>query len=119
MAAITASCIAPVTRVNATTARPARATRMMGMKATPQGLPALFGKATVDEQFASMARSTRTVSARRATALQSTASMEVMELANMASEISTVATTCFGITLVGLAIGFVLLRVEAIVEESD
>lgn len=38
--------------------------------------------------------------------------VELMQVANQGAEIASVATTCFAITLVGLAIGFVLLRVE-------
>ena len=34
-------------------------------------------------------------------------------------EIAEVAITCFSITLVGLAVGFVLLRVEAAVEGEE
>ena len=38
--------------------------------------------------------------------------VEVAQVASQSAEIASVATTCFAITLVGLAIGFVLLRVE-------
>lgn len=41
--------------------------------------------------------------------------IELAQIANQGAEIASVATTCFAITLVGLAIGFVLLRVEGAV----
>jgi fluoride ion exporter CrcB/FEX len=40
-------------------------------------------------------------------------------VANQSIEIATIAVNCFGITLIGLAIGFVLLRVEAAVEGEE
>lgn len=49
----------------------------------------------------------------RGGAVKVNASMvEVAQIANQGAEIASIATTCFAITLVGLAIGFVLLRVE-------
>ena len=44
---------------------------------------------------------------------------EIAQVAALGPEIAEVAATCFAITLVGLSIGFVLLRVESIVEGSD
>lgn len=41
--------------------------------------------------------------------------VELVQIANQGAEIASVATTCFAITLVGLALGFVLLRVESAV----
>jgi len=38
--------------------------------------------------------------------------VEVAQIANQGAEIASIATTCFIITLIGLAVGFVLLRVE-------
>ncbi|CAD7695778.1 unnamed protein product [Ostreobium quekettii] len=53
------------------------------------------------------------------TALQSTNFIEVAQLAEVETGlIFKVAGILFGITLVGLAIGFVLLRVESLVEEK-
>jgi ribosomal 50S subunit-recycling heat shock protein len=50
----------------------------------------------------------------RGGAVKVNASMvEVAQIANQGAEIASIATTCFAITLVGLAIGFVLLRVES------
>jgi hypothetical protein len=45
--------------------------------------------------------------------------MEISQIADAATEIGDVATTLFGCTLVGLALGFVLLRVESTVEGTD
>ena len=39
--------------------------------------------------------------------------LPLAEIAAVGPEIATVAVNCFAITLVGLAVGFVLLRVEA------
>ena len=39
--------------------------------------------------------------------------VEVAQVASQSAEIASVATTCFAITLVGLAIGFVLLASRA------
>jgi hypothetical protein len=51
---------------------------------------------------------------------QTTASaFPIAEVANQSIEIATIAVNCFGITLIGLAIGFVLLRVEAAVEGEE
>jgi hypothetical protein len=44
--------------------------------------------------------------------------MEVAEIGAISSEIAKVSVIMFIITLIGLAIGFVLLRVEAIVESD-
>ena len=120
MSAITAS--APVACVAYTQAakasRSAAPARMVGMKSA-KGLPALFVKPTSAQKFATMARSTRKVtSARKVQTNASMAPMEVAEVANLSSEIAQVSIICFAITLVGLAVGFVLLRVEAIVESD-
>jgi len=45
--------------------------------------------------------------------------MEISQIADAAAEIGDVATTLFGCTLIGLALGFVLLRVESTVEGTD
>ena len=45
--------------------------------------------------------------------------LPLAELAAVGPEIAEVAVTCFSITLVGLAVGFVLLRVEAAVEGEE
>ena len=45
--------------------------------------------------------------------------LPLAELAAVGPEIAETAVTCFAITLVGLAIGFVLLRVEAAVEGEE
>ena len=65
---------------------------------------------TRDFFFKRSARATRRAAPR---AVATEASMvEVAQVASQSAEIASVATTCFAITLVGLAIGFVLLRVE-------
>jgi hypothetical protein len=45
--------------------------------------------------------------------------MEIAQLADEGGFIAGVAGTMWAMTLVGLAIGFVLLRVEAAVESGD
>ena len=50
---------------------------------------------------------------------QATNALPLAEIAAVGPEIVEVATTCFAITLVGLAIGFVLLRVEAAVAGEE
>jgi hypothetical protein len=45
--------------------------------------------------------------------------MEFIQIADAAEEIGNVATTLFITTLVGLALGFVLLRVESVIEGTD
>jgi phage-related baseplate assembly protein len=45
--------------------------------------------------------------------------LPVAEVAAIGPEIASVAVTCFAITLVGLAVGFVLLRVESAVEGEE
>ena len=60
------------------------------------------------------------VKAHKARAMTTTASaLPVAEGAAMVPEIASVAVTCFAITLVGLAVGFVLLRVESAVEGEE
>ena len=67
---------------------------------------------SVNAQFAAPA-----VKAQKARAMTTTASaLPLAEIASVGPEIAEVAVTCFAITLVGLAIGFVLLRVESAVE---
>merc|ERR1711966_120664 len=115
---VSACSLAPVA-ARAVAPRTTRSTsRVVAMKGAA-GLPALFSKPTAEQKFAAIAKSSRTVSSRRATALQASASAEIFEVANIGAEIAQYASICFGITLVGLAVGFVLLRVEAITEESD
>eukprot|EP00887_Chlorella_sp_A99_P001406 scaffold8.g1406.t1 len=80
-------------------------------------LPQAFCKPTVDQKFLAVRRSVRP--ARKAcSALQATSAVEVAQLAGEAGYIFGVASVMFGITLVGLAFGFVLLRVESLVEEG-
>ena len=60
------------------------------------------------------------VKAHKARAMTTTASaLPVAEVAAMGPEIASVAVTCFAITLVGLAVCFVLLRVESAVEGEE
>ena len=60
------------------------------------------------------------VSTRKAARMTTTASaLPIAEVAAVGPEIATVAVNCFLITLVGLAVGFVLLRVEAAVEGEE
>eukprot|EP01024_Parvocaulis_polyphysoides_P037018 TRINITY_DN328_c0_g2_i1.p3 TRINITY_DN328_c0_g2~~TRINITY_DN328_c0_g2_i1.p3 ORF type:complete len:137 (+),score=23.63 TRINITY_DN328_c0_g2_i1:59-469(+) len=54
----------------------------------------------------------------RKSALQAVSYQEVAQLAGEAGMIAGTAAVMFAITLVGLALGFVLLRVEALVEEG-
>eukprot|EP00891_Asterochloris_glomerata_P000039 jgi/Astpho2/39/Aster-07490 len=56
--------------------------------------------------------------ARRSGPVQTSAAMELYQLAGEGELIGGTAAVMFAITLVGLAIGFVLLRVEALVEEG-
>ncbi|CAL5225522.1 g8353 [Coccomyxa viridis] len=49
---------------------------------------------------------------------QTSSAVEMYQLADELSYITGVAGVCFAITLVGLAVGFVLLRVEALTEEG-
>ena len=58
--------------------------------------------------------------ATKARGMTTTASaLPIAEVAAVGPEIAEVAVTCFAITLVGLAIGFVLLRVESAVEGEE
>ena len=69
----------------------------------------------MNAQFAAPA-----VKAQKARAMTTTASaLPLAEIASVGPEIAEVAVTCFAITLVGLAIGFVLLRVESAVEGEE
>lgn len=61
----------------------------------------------------------RTTSSPRAATVAAASPVEVAQLAGMASEIGGVAGVMCAITLVGLAVGFVLLRVESAVEEGN
>mmetsp|Transcript_748 Transcript_748/g.2810 ORF Transcript_748/g.2810 Transcript_748/m.2810 type:complete len:122 (+) Transcript_748:68-433(+) len=96
----------------ATTAAPKKALRLnsfTGMKAT-NAMPGV--EASVEQKWAAAARKqTRGSSATAASALQTKASV--------AGEIFSVAPVVFGATMIGLAIGFVLLRVEAVVEGEE
>ncbi|EFN58751.1 hypothetical protein CHLNCDRAFT_15398, partial [Chlorella variabilis] len=56
--------------------------------------------------------------AQRRAAVQPQASMEVAQLAGEAGFIFGVSGVMVGITLIGLAFGFVLLRVESLAEEG-
>lgn len=51
-------------------------------------------------------------SVRGGAAVTKASMVEVAQIANQGAEIASIATTCFIITLIGLAFGFVLLRVE-------
>ena len=59
-------------------------------------------------------RSARVAKEVRGVATKASA-VELAQIANQGAEIASIAITCFEITLVGLAIGFVLLRVEGAV----
>ena len=56
---------------------------------------------------------------RKSIATQAISPMEFIQIADAAEEIGNVATTLFITTLVGLALGFVLLRVESVIEGTD
>ncbi|CCO17915.1 PetM subunit of cytochrome b6f complex [Bathycoccus prasinos] len=56
---------------------------------------------------------------RKSVATAALSPMEISQIADAAAEIGDVATTLFGCTLIGLALGFVLLRVESTVEGTD
>lgn len=76
------------------------------------------GKCNVGHQFASYGPSLKTSGA-SSMALRSTNLVEVVQLAEVDPiYVWGVAGIMFAITLVGLAIGFVLLRVESLVEEG-
>ncbi|CAK0734550.1 hypothetical protein CVIRNUC_000447 [Coccomyxa viridis] len=63
--------------------------------------------------------SARQITSRRLSgSTQTAAAMEMYQLADELGYITGVAGVCFAITLVGLAVGFVLLRVEALTEEG-
>jgi hypothetical protein len=57
-----------------------------------------------------------TGSRRAQTVVASAGVVELAQIAGAGAEIAEVASTCFITTLIGLAIGFVLLRVEASVQ---
>lgn len=56
--------------------------------------------------------------ARQQSIVANMGAMEVAQVAGEAGYIGGVAGVMFGITLVGLALGFVLLRVESLAEEG-
>ncbi|CAL6440731.1 unnamed protein product [Bathycoccus prasinos] len=56
---------------------------------------------------------------RKSVATAALSPMEISQIADAAAEIGDVATTLFGCTLIGLTLGFVLLRVESTVEGTD
>merc|ERR1712216_409255 len=56
---------------------------------------------------------------RKSIATAALSPMEFSQIADAAAEIGDAATTVFGCTLIGLALGFVLLRVESTVEGTD
>ena len=62
---------------------------------------------------------TKLVTGSRRGATTTESALPLAELAAVGPEIAEIAVTCFAITLVGLAIGFVLLRVEAAVEGEE
>lgn len=62
---------------------------------------------------------TKLVAGSRRAATTTASALPLAELAAVGPEIAEVAITCFSITLVGLAVGFVLLRVEAAVEGEE
>jgi|TARA_B100001996_G_scaffold264201_1_gene206106 hypothetical protein len=84
-----------------------------------------FGFAVAHQYFSvlpSRLRSKRNViqqKSRKSIATAALSPMEISQIADAAAEIGDAATTIFGCTLVGLALGFVLLRVESIVEGTD
>jgi len=65
-----------------------------------------------------VARKVAKAERRSATTVQAFSGMEVAQIAGEAGFIGGVAGVMVGITLVGLAIGFVILRVESLVEEG-
>ncbi|GMH36839.1 hypothetical protein BSKO_04712 [Bryopsis sp. KO-2023] len=71
-----------------------------------------------EAQFSSVIRSVKPAPGVRRSALQSTSFMEIAQVASEQSEIFGAAGIVFACTLVGLAAGFVLLRVESLVEEG-
>jgi hypothetical protein len=119
MVAITlsAAVVAPVVaRASSTRRAPRAVVRATGLK-TVNALPA-FKSASVDQKFATLAASTRVSNGRRVVTSASAVTI-ITEIAAIGPEIAKVATTMFAITLTGLAIGFVLLRVEATIEGTD
>eukprot|EP01023_Acetabularia_acetabulum_P065909 TRINITY_DN879_c0_g3_i2.p3 TRINITY_DN879_c0_g3~~TRINITY_DN879_c0_g3_i2.p3 ORF type:complete len:105 (-),score=32.59 TRINITY_DN879_c0_g3_i2:275-589(-) len=60
----------------------------------------------------------RNMRGNKKTALQAVSSQEVAQLAGEAGMIAGTAAVMFAVTLIGLTLGFVLLRVEALVEEE-
>lgn len=56
--------------------------------------------------------------ARKTSVVANMGAVEVAQVAGEAGYIGGVAGVMFGITLVGLALGFVLLRVESLAEEG-
>ncbi|GAB4820605.1 hypothetical protein N2152v2_007651 [Parachlorella kessleri] len=79
-------------------------------------LPAVFRKPTPNQQFAAVRRSLK--AERKATAVQATSAMEVAQVAVDTGLIFGSAAVMVGLTLIGLAVGFVLLRVESLAEEG-
>ncbi|KAK9823901.1 hypothetical protein WJX72_006252 [[Myrmecia] bisecta] len=74
---------------------------------------------SVDEKFVAMSRSVRGPLRGKGGALQAVSAMEVAQIAGEAGYIGGTAAVMFAMTLVGLAVGFVLLRVESLVEEGE
>ncbi|CAI7791174.1 unnamed protein product [Closterium sp. NIES-54] len=117
MAAIASSCqlaVAPTAAV-AKVAAPKRQARIVsfgqfsGLKAS-SCVSAVAERKTVDESFAQIAAATRQTGARGG-ALSSRC--------DVGSEILRVVPIIGGMIFVGIALGFVLLRVEAWVEEEE
>jgi len=103
-----------VARANVTRRSP-HAVRATGLK-TAGGLPALTAT-PVNVKFATISASTRVSNGRRMTTTAS--ALPLAEIAAVGPEIATIAINTFVITLIGLAVGFVLLRVESAVEGED
>eukprot|EP00898_Chlorokybus_atmophyticus_P003573 jgi/Chlat1/4216/Chrsp27S04297 len=76
-------------------------------KETPAALAQV---ATCDDRFAELSRKVRSGMSARGGALVTKNSI--------GEEILRIAPAMFGITLIGLAVGFILLRVEALTEEE-
>eukprot|EP00232_Nephroselmis_pyriformis_P030674 CAMPEP_0182852406 /NCGR_PEP_ID=MMETSP0034_2-20130328/143_1 /TAXON_ID=156128 /ORGANISM="Nephroselmis pyriformis, Strain CCMP717" /LENGTH=125 /DNA_ID=CAMNT_0024983111 /DNA_START=26 /DNA_END=403 /DNA_ORIENTATION=- len=123
--ATTVSFSAPVARASVAKASASRAAKasVAGMGNTFSGLKAqnvCFGpKASGFAAVKASVKSTR----RSASALQATSSMEVVETitglaGTLEDEVFRTAGVMYAITLVGLAVGFVLLRVEAFSEDQ-
>lgn len=81
---------------------------------SPPAPPCLYPNRSVNAQFAPLS-----VKSTKARTVTTASALPLAEIAAVGPEIAEVAVTCTLITLVGLAIGFVLLRVEAAVEGEE